>query len=53
MTRAPTLMNLTDGCELGFRQPMSLRDRRAHSVHQPERGGVQNEAHLVGGCAHA
>ena len=29
----------------------ALRDRGAHAMHQPERGGVENEPHLIGGRA--
>src|SRR5512145_1228456 len=50
-TRADLDEALTDCCELGRRQPARRRYCRAHAVHQPERGRVQHETHLVGGRA--
>ena len=42
---------LSERRELGRGERIGRRDRGAHAVHQPERGGVQNEPHLVGGGA--
>jgi hypothetical protein len=39
---------LSDRCELGAGERARPRDRGAHAVHQPERGGVENEPHLIG-----
>jgi hypothetical protein len=42
---------LADCRELGTGERIGLRDRGAHAMHQPERGGVKNEPHLIGRCA--
>jgi hypothetical protein len=40
---------LTYRCELSLGQQTGLRDGGAHAMHQPERRGVQNKPHLIGG----
>lgn len=40
-----------DGRELALGERARLRDRGAHAMHQPERGGVADEPHLIGGRA--
>jgi hypothetical protein len=42
---------LSDGRELGTGERVGSRDGSAHAMHQPERGGVKNEPHLIGGGA--
>src|SRR5262245_44928778 len=37
---------VTDGRELGLGQRVGLGDRGAHGVHEPEGGGMQDEAYL-------
>src|SRR3954454_4642971 len=36
---------------LALRKRARLGDRGAHAMHQPERGGVEGEPHLIGGRA--
>ncbi len=42
---------LSDGRELALRKWARLGDRGAHTMHQPEGGGVEDEPHLIGGRA--
>jgi len=42
---------LSDRRELALGKRAGLRDCGAHAMHQPERGGVKNKAHLIGGRA--
>ena len=49
--RADLDQALPDGRELALGERVRLRDRGAHAMHQPERGGVQDEPHLIGGRA--
>ena len=42
---------LPDRRELGAGERARPRNRGAHAMHQPERGSVENEPHLIGGCA--
>ena len=52
ITRAPILIRrCRNGRELTLGERVCLRDRGAHAMHQPERGGVKNEPHLIGGRA--
>src|SRR5512144_3354512 len=37
--------------ELALGERIAPRDRGAHAMHQPERGGVEDEPHLIGGRA--
>ena len=37
--------------ELAAGERIAPRDRGAHAMHQPERGGVEDEPHLIGGRA--
>jgi hypothetical protein len=39
---------LSDRREPSSGERARLRDRGAHAMHQPERGGVENEPHLIG-----
>jgi hypothetical protein len=36
-------------CEFSVRQWVRLRDGGAHAMHQPERRGMEDEPHLIGG----
>jgi hypothetical protein len=49
--RAYLDQTLADGRELAAGERIGARDRGAHAVHQPERGGVKNEPYLIGRCA--
>ena len=49
--RADLDQSLPDGGELATGERIGPRDRGAHTMHQPERGGVKNEPHLIGGRA--
>jgi len=49
--RADLDQAVPDGRELSLRERVYVRDRGAHAIHQPERGGVEGEAHLIGGHA--
>ena len=49
--RADLDQALSDGRELALRKPACLGDRGAHTMHQPEGGGVEDEPHLIGGRA--
>ncbi len=49
--RADLDQALPDGCKLSLGQRARLWDRGAHAMHQPERGGVEDEPHLIGGRA--
>jgi hypothetical protein len=40
-------------CELSVGQRAGLRDGSPHAMHQPERGGMEDEPHLIGGRAMA
>ena len=40
---------LTYRCELSLGQRTGLRDGGAHAMHEPERRGVEDEPHLIGG----
>ena len=51
ITRADLDQALSDRRELAAGERISRRDRGAHAVHQPERGGVEDEPHLIGGRA--
>ena len=42
---------LPDCRELALGERAGPRGRSAHAMHQPERGGVKNKAHLIGGRA--
>ena len=50
-SRADLDQALPDRRELSFGQRAGLRDCGAHAMHQPERGGVEDEAYLIGGRA--
>ncbi len=39
---------LADGCELGRCERVCLRNGGAHAMHEPERGRVKSEPHLIG-----
>ena len=49
ITRSDLDEALTYRCELSLGQRAGLRDGGAHAIHKPERGGVQNKPHLIGG----
>ncbi len=49
--RAYFYQTLADGRGLAAGERIGTRDRGAHAMHQPERGGVKNEPHLIGRCA--
>src|SRR5205814_5264488 len=42
---------LSDRGELALGERVRLRNCGAHTMHQPERGGVEDEPHLIGGRA--
>src|SRR3954447_19056886 len=42
---------LSDCRKLSAGERTRLRNRSPHAMHQPERGGVKNEPHLIGGRA--
>ena len=42
---------LSYGRELALGERARLGDRGTHAMHQPERGGVEDEPHLIGGRA--
>jgi hypothetical protein len=46
--RADLDQALADGRELGLCKWVCLRNGGAHAMHQPERGGVESEPHLIG-----
>ena len=50
-TRADLDQSFPDGRELALGKRIAPRDRGAHAMHQPERGGVEDEPHLIGGRA--
>src|SRR6516164_9666310 len=47
--RADLDQALSYRCELSLGQRAGLGDGGAHAMHKPERGGVQNKPHLIGG----
>jgi hypothetical protein len=47
--RADLDQALPDRRELSLGQQARLRDRGAYAMHQPERRGVEDEPHLIGG----
>jgi hypothetical protein len=51
MTRSDLDQALSERRELAIGERVGPRDRGAHPMHQPERGGVENETHLIGGRA--
>src|SRR5271155_1543488 len=51
--RADLDQALPYGCERGLGQRAGLRDGGADAMHQPERSGVEDEPHLIGGRAMA
>ena len=46
--RADLDQALSDRRKLTTGERIGPRDRGAHAMHQPERGGVKNQAHLIG-----
>ena len=46
--RADLDQAFSDGRELATGERVGPRDRGAHAVHQPERGSMENEPHLIG-----
>jgi hypothetical protein len=42
---------LSERGKLAMGERVGPRDRGAHAMHQPERGGVENKPHLIGGRA--
>jgi hypothetical protein len=48
ITRAPILSRRSDRRELATGERADLRDRGAHAMHQPERGGMQDKPHVIG-----
>jgi hypothetical protein len=51
ITRANLDQAVSDRRELGAGERARWRDRGPHAVHQPERGSVENEPHLIGSRA--
>ncbi len=49
--RADLDQALSERRELALRKRARLGDRGAHTMHQPERCGVEDEPHLIGGRA--
>ena len=49
--RADLDQSFPDGRELALGERIAPRDSGAHAMHQPERGGVEDEPHLIGGRA--
>ena len=49
--RAELYQALAYRCEFSVRQWVRLRDGGAHAMHQPERRGMEDEPHLIGGGA--
>jgi hypothetical protein len=49
--RADLDQALSERRELTTGERVGPRDRGAHGMHQPERGDMKNEAHLIGGRA--
>ena len=50
-TRADFDQALANPGELATGERICPQDRGAHAMHQPERGGMENEPHLIGGGA--
>jgi hypothetical protein len=46
--RADLDQALSERGELAIGERVGPRDRGAHAMHQPERGGVENEPYLIG-----